>query len=39
LVSEAVRDLIREHFRVLENGSRVLKGFSQPIALYSVEWR
>ena len=39
LVSEEVRDLVREHFRVLENGTRALKGFSQPIALYSVEWR
>jgi class 3 adenylate cyclase len=38
-VSDAVRELVSNAFEPVELGPRALKGFTQPVAMYAVEWR
>lgn len=38
VISDAVRELIGERFNVTPLGRRMLKGFSEPVALFSVDW-
>jgi class 3 adenylate cyclase len=39
VVSETVRGLLADAYRLSELGQRQLKGFATPIALYEVMWR
>ncbi len=39
VISEAVRELAGDRFKLTALGRRVLKGFAEPVALYSVGWR
>jgi class 3 adenylate cyclase len=39
LVSSAVRDMVRGKFSAVELPPRVLKGFSEPVPLFALEWR
>jgi class 3 adenylate cyclase len=39
LVSAALRDLTRDSVKAVQHEPRVLKGFAQPVAAYSLEWR
>jgi len=39
IVSEAVRDLVRDRFELTALPPRILKGFAAPVPLYALPWR
>ena len=39
VVSQAVRGLVSDRFRLVDLGCRTLKGFAQPVGLFAVDWR
>jgi class 3 adenylate cyclase len=39
VISDAVRALVNSRFSLTALGRRVLKGFREPVYLYSVDWR
>ena len=39
VISETVRNLLAPGRELKELGTRTLKGFAEPVALYEVEWR